>query len=336
MASTEKARRRAGIAALALIAALSLIVGLAAPAAATPRPTVSSVTAQLAKVSHRAEALTEQFNKASQDVAARREQATKALAAAALARQHFQAASGELRFSLVEQYKGVPMSVAGALFTAGSGQQYIDRLTMMSVLTHHRAGIAASMRVAHDNAEAAQNAATKALADARSVRDALQKKRAAVLKEQAKVKALLAQLTARQRNAYFTGGQAPVTSWKAVPVSGLAAIAVKFALAQLGKPYVWGAAGPDSYDCSGLTMAAWAAAGVQLSHYAPTQFTAGHHVNESDLAPGDLVFFYPGIQHVAMYIGKGMVVHAPQTGDVVRIVSLSTMQNVYQGAVRLP
>ena len=83
-------------------------------------------------------------------------------------------------------------------------------------------------------------------------------------------------------------------------------------------------------------MAAWAAAGVHISHYAPTQMTESHRIPESALEPGDLVFFYPGIQHVAMYIGNGMVVHAPTTGDVVRIAPLSSMQADYQGAGRLP
>ena len=133
------------------------------------------------------------------------------------------------------------MSVAGALFTAGSGSA-IHRPSDDDVGAHPSPG--GYCRLDEGGAPTTprprEHAATKALADARSVRDALKKKRAAVLKEQAKVKALLAQLTARRRNAYFTGGQAPVTSWKPVPVSGLAAIAVKFALAQLGKPYVWG------------------------------------------------------------------------------------------------
>ena len=77
-----------------------------------------------------------------------------------------------------------------------------------------------------------------------------------------------------------------------------------FALAQIGKPYVFAASGPNAYDCSGLTMAAWGKAGVQLPHFAAYQYNMGHHVSRSQLEPGDLVFFYPGIQHVAMYIGQ--------------------------------
>lgn len=108
--------------------------------------------------------------------------------------------------------------------------------------------------------------------------------------------------------------------------------AVTFALAQLGKPYVFGAAGPDSYDCSGLTMAAWAAAGVELPHYTVAQYAAGVPVPApSLLRPGDLVFIPgsdgslvpPNPQHVGLYLGQGLVIEAPQTGDVVKVVPLA-------------
>jgi len=108
--------------------------------------------------------------------------------------------------------------------------------------------------------------------------------------------------------------------------------AVTFALAQLGKPYVFGAAGPDAYDCSGLTMAAWAAAGVQLPHYTVAQYQLGEPVAAvSLLAPGDLTFIPgsdgsldpPNPQHVGLYVGDSYVIEAPQAGDVVKIVPLS-------------
>jgi len=105
--------------------------------------------------------------------------------------------------------------------------------------------------------------------------------------------------------------------------------AITFALAQLGKPYVFGAAGPDAYDCSGLTKAAWAAAGIHLPHYTVAQYRAGVPVADSSLLlPGDLIFIPgedgtlepPNPQHVGMYIGAGYVIEAPQTGDVVKII----------------
>jgi len=102
---------------------------------------------------------------------------------------------------------------------------------------------------------------------------------------------------------------------------------VAFAKAQLGDPYVWAAAGPDAWDCSGLTMAAWASAGVYLAHYAEAQYYESTPISASQLQPGDLVFWSyngapSGIHHVAMYIGDGLIIHAPRTGRNVEIDSM--------------
>ncbi|MEV1200601.1 C40 family peptidase [Microbispora rosea] len=107
--------------------------------------------------------------------------------------------------------------------------------------------------------------------------------------------------------------------------SGPGEMAAQWALKQIGKPYVWAAAGPSGFDCSGLTMRAWQRAGVSLDHWTGTQWTSGQHVPLKELRTGDLIFYgrlsrNPGdIHHVGIYIGRGMMVHAPQTGDVVRI-----------------
>ncbi|PPS79510.1 C40 family peptidase [Streptomyces sp. MH60] len=98
--------------------------------------------------------------------------------------------------------------------------------------------------------------------------------------------------------------------------------AIAFARAQLGKPYVWGATGPGSYDCSGLTQAAWKAAGVSLPRVTYDQVNAGTTVSVSQAQPGDLVFFYDDISHVGLYIGDGMMIHAPKPGAYVREESI--------------
>jgi cell wall-associated NlpC family hydrolase len=110
-----------------------------------------------------------------------------------------------------------------------------------------------------------------------------------------------------------------------VPASDRAQVAVDTALAQIGDPYVYGAAGPDAFDCSGLTMYSWAAAGVQLSHASSVQPTQGTPVSLSELMPGDLIFYYSPISHVGMYIGHGQIVHAPHPGTVVSITSMYEM-----------
>jgi hypothetical protein len=115
----------------------------------------------------------------------------------------------------------------------------------------------------------------------------------------------------------------PGSQLLALPTNGtVGAKAVKIAMQYLGVPYVWGGASPSGFDCSGLTMYAYAKVGVYLPHNAAMQYGMGTPVSRSQLAPGDLVFFN-GLSHVGMYIGGGRFVHAPHTGDVVKISSLS-------------
>ena len=116
----------------------------------------------------------------------------------------------------------------------------------------------------------------------------------------------------------------------ALPLSP-AARAVDTALKELGKPYRYGALGPSTFDCSGLTKFAYRAAGIELPHSAAAQYGSGHRVNRNQLQPGDLIF-WRGLGHVGMYIGGGRMVHAPQTGHVVTITSID--QGAYLGAVR--
>ena len=104
-----------------------------------------------------------------------------------------------------------------------------------------------------------------------------------------------------------------------------AQVAVDTALAQLGDPYVWAGAGPDVFDCSGLTQHAYGAAGVYLPHSSNMQSGMGVPVAVTDLQPGDLLFFYSPVSHVGMYIGNGQMVHAPTAGDVVKVVDLAYM-----------
>jgi cell wall-associated NlpC family hydrolase len=127
---------------------------------------------------------------------------------------------------------------------------------------------------------------------------------------------------------------APVATAPVAAPNAAAQTAVDTALAQQGKPYVWAGAGPDAYDCSGLTQFAYAAAGVALPHNAEMQSTFGVPVSRADLRPGDLVFFYSPIGHVGIYIGNGQMVHAPTSGDVVRVVNIDYMWG-YNTARRL-
>jgi cell wall-associated NlpC family hydrolase len=144
---------------------------------------------------------------------------------------------------------------------------------------------------------------------------------------------------AARRAAYagYVAGVGPVDSW--VRAGRAARAAVGWALAQVGDPYRWGASGPAAFDCSGLTSSAYRAAGVAIPRTSLAQWGAGLHPNVPELLPGDLVFYgdqagNPGtIHHVGLYIGNGLMVHAPHTGDVVRVASI--WREGYVGAVRV-
>jgi peptidoglycan DL-endopeptidase CwlO len=115
-------------------------------------------------------------------------------------------------------------------------------------------------------------------------------------------------------------------------VSGNAGVAVRYAYGAIGKPYAWAAEGPDSYDCSGLTLASWRAAGKSLPHNAAMQWDVVSHISRSSLRPGDLVF-YSGLGHVAIYVGNSQVIHAPTFGETVRLASVDMMTPYGYGRV---
>lgn len=168
---------------------------------------------------------------------------------------------------------------------------------------------------------------------------------AKVVAQEEEVTGLRSQIEAAERRAVAAaarrsaaqGAAAATTVASAVahpePASNPGAqAAVDAALSQLGKPYRWGASGPDSYDCSGLTMWAWARGGVSLPHNSGMQYNATARVDRSDIEPGDLLFFGSPIHHVGMYIGNGQMVEAPYSGSQVRIGSIS--RSDYVGAGR--
>ncbi len=134
-----------------------------------------------------------------------------------------------------------------------------------------------------------------------------------------------------------SNGGGDTTVVVAPPASNLGASAAQYALGEQGVPYVWGGSSPGGFDCSGLVVWAYAQAGYGgLPHYTGSLWSSGVHVASSDLAPGDLVFFH-GLSHVGIYIGGGQFVHAPHTGDVVKVSSLSDpwYSSGFDGGVRI-
>ncbi len=135
------------------------------------------------------------------------------------------------------------------------------------------------------------------------------------------------------RAARSAGGTARDAAAPAQAPNARAAQAVAYAHRKLGSPYVWGATGPDAFDCSGLVLAAYRSAGVSLPRTTYAQIDAGRRVSRSELLPGDLVFFYSGISHVGLYIGNGQMIHAPNPSAPVRVAPVDQMP--FAGATRV-
>jgi cell wall-associated NlpC family hydrolase len=345
VASTRNAARLRAVI-IGIVAAGSAAFLIPTIAAAVPRDpatdTIASVTQRLDGLSKRSESLAEKYNGAQITLTARQKSADKAQNVLRSAVAAYQTARAQLADTVKSQYEGAQFSTAGALLTSTTDANYLDKVEALNLLNAHRSAVVAELIAARGNADKAQNAAADALQQAKTVRDTVRKQRADVEVQTKKYTDLLATLNAQQQEAYrdrnapttaqlATTTQAPATpAQPAAPPavgggSAKAQTAVAYARAQLGKPYVFGAAGPDAFDCSGLTMMAWAAAGVSLPHYAPSQMQNGSVVpiDVSAMLPGDLIFLYPDVGHVEIYAGNGMAISAPQPGDVVKYVSVA-------------
>ena len=296
---------------------------------------------KLHQIAQQNEQLSEQTNLAVADVAAKQAALSVAQTAAAKATADYAAARATLKQLLTSQYEGPSFSNTGALLNSTSGQSYLDQINNLNMLSVHRTDVLAAVGVSQTAATKAQAAANTLLTQANDKATALKAQQTALAADQLKYQTMLSTLTAAQQatyTSYDTPAPAAIAAIAASPVhagSAAAQAAVDFAMAQVGKPYVYGAAGPGSYDCSGLTMSAWRAGGVSLPHNAAAQYGYGTHVAESDLQPGDLIFFYHPIGHVTIYIGNGLMVSAPTEGEPVKVATLAGSQSSYTGATRL-
>jgi cell wall-associated NlpC family hydrolase len=311
----------------------------AAPAAV--KPTIHSVQQRLHDLAMKNDQLVEKYNQATNRFHATRAAAAKATKVYRAAQHKLDIATERLSTSAVAQYESGAFSATGALLSSDSGASYLDHLDTLSMLSQHNSQIVISFASTQKQAAEAKKAADHLLAEAKANRAEVADQRTETRKQIAKYKDLLATLNARQQAIWARQNRASMSAsaasqlTRSVPASAAARQAVQFALDQVGKPYVFGAAGPDAYDCSGLTMAAWQSAGVSLPHSAADQYNYGTHVSYDQLQPGDLMFFYQPIGHVTIYIGNGMMVSAPQEGENVQVVAADQFGSDFTGATRL-
>jgi cell wall-associated NlpC family hydrolase len=321
-----------GLAASACVGLLTL----PGTASADPR---SDLTQKVADANHQLEVLSERVNQAQVDLQQQQAAAQQADQAAAAARDQLKAMQGKVAQLARTAYTTGDVSRLDALLTSHSADDFLAQMGTLDVLAGHQTQVLSQAVTTAKTAQKARATAESAAAAAKSTLDGIASKQSQLQVQLADYKKQYAALTAPQQQAVVqaVSGKAVPVQAPAAPVvanSAAAQTAVNTALAQVGKPYVWGASGPNSFDCSGLTMYSYAAAGVSLPHSSSGQSTMGTPVSRDQLQPGDLVFFYSPVSHVGMYIGNGEMVHASTEGTPVQVVSLDSMPG-YNSARRL-
>ena len=325
-------KRIAAIAATLITFVTALVVGLGvATPSATAKPDLETVKKQVEKYDHLAEQASERYN----DAQVKLDQTKTKLGAlnSDLARQQqvVDAMREQVASMVVDQYQGDALSTTSQVVLSSNPDAFLANLNAVSAYNNQRGEVMKEFSTQLDRLKL-RKAAVK---DEAARLTALQKKMAAeksdIDDKAAKAQDLLDKLESEARAKILSGGWTGDVPTD-VPASGRAAAAVRFAMAQVGKAYVYGAAGPNAYDCSGLTMRAWGMAGVGLPHSSGAQQGSGTRVSESELQPGDLVFYYSPVSHVGMYIGNGLIVNALNPSAGVRVSALHSMP--YSGAVR--
>jgi cell wall-associated NlpC family hydrolase len=324
-------RRRLPVAARALAAVAAMAIGatLAPSASAAPKHDLASVQKKVNSLGDTVSKVTEQYDQARIALNAAKKKAAALNKRAA--RQ--QAEADKLRKSIAAMAASAYMggvSDLATLATAKSPQDVVDKATSLDQLSNQDRTRIQQYQRATRLLASERKQADAALAQQQKIASSLKSKKQTILKTLAKQKALLDRLSARNDNRASRADRTPLNL---PPASGRAGAAIAYAKAQLGKPYQWGADGPASYDCSGLTMASWRQAGVSLPHSSQQQYSVLPHVPRSSLQPGDLVFFGSPIHHVGIYVGNSQMIDAPNTGEVVRYDSINRMGD-YAGAGR--
>ncbi|MFH8804460.1 NlpC/P60 family protein [Streptomyces sp. NPDC017936] len=315
---------------------------------AAPDPTPAQVKAKVDKLYQEAEAATEKYNGA-QEKATAAEQRLKSLRDEAARKEaRLNSAREELGSMAAAQYRSGGLAPAMQLALSDDPDQYLDGAAFAERAGDRQSAAVTRVRRQLREIEQLRGAARLELTSLAARRAELKRHKETITGKLDAARRLLSRLTAAERARIQgdTGGDGARASRASaggrddLPVPGSAAAsdaraaaAVSYAYSKLGSPYVWGATGPDAFDCSGLVLAAYRSAGVSLPRTTYSQIDAGRRVSRSELLPGDLVFFYSGITHVGLYIGGGRMIHAPNPSAPVRVAPLDEMP--YAGATRV-
>jgi cell wall-associated NlpC family hydrolase len=330
-------RRAAGLAAAVAVAA----AGAAAygqGAGAAPQPTIAQVQQQINSLQAQIDQTGQQYDAASQQVAAGKLQLAAAQQQAATAQGKYNTARGKLRQVAVAAYETANQSSVAALLTSGDPAQVLAQASLIQDLGNQHNSQVTLFLAAAQRASTAQGNAQRAQLGLDQLQSQLGTKKQHLDSLLSQDNTLLASLNNQAiAAAASVGGSSGTFVTSATytgPTDTPAGKAVAFAYSKLGTWYLWGGTGPR-YDCSGLTQAAWAAGGVSIPRTTYEQWAALPHIAKAQLQPGDLVFFN-GETHEAMYVGNGMMIDAPRTGEQVRMLPLATSwyAQTYDGAIR--
>jgi cell wall-associated NlpC family hydrolase len=337
------------LACTAAATAVTLLVPTHATAAPTPRPPQERSTAalltDLQRLYRETERATEAYNATEEKLKKQRSEVTRLDAALSHARLSLHDSRGAAgRLARLQYQSTSDLSPYVRLLLAQDPQHALDQGHVIARLARERAETVGRLTGTERKAAELARKARKALDDQLALAERQKKNRDAVHKRLRKVEELLASLTAEQlsalaelekkdtakaQRAFLASGALAKDDHKP---SREGARAIRYAKKQLGKPYKWGAEGPKSYDCSGLTSEAWAHAGTRIPRTSQEQWARLDRIPLTKLRPGDLVIYFPDATHVAMYLGKGKVVQAPRPGEKIKISPIAS--NPVLGAVR--
>ncbi|MFF9857884.1 MULTISPECIES: C40 family peptidase [Streptomyces] len=306
---------------------------------ADPQPTAAQVRAKVDKLYQEAEVATEKYNGAKEKADAAEQRLEDLRDEAARKEDRLNSAREALGSVAAAQYRSGGLDPALQLALSSDPDRYLDGAAFAE-----RAGSRQQAEVGRVRKELREigqlrGAARVEVSSLKSRRAELKRHRETVTGKLESARRLLSRLTAEERAdvgdraARSAPGPRESLSASAQAPNSRAAAAVAYAHQKLGSPYVWGATGPNAFDCSGLIQAAYRAAGISLPRTTYAQIDAGRRVPRSELLPGDLVFFYSGISHVGIYVGNGRMIHAPNPSAPVRVAPVDEMP--FAGATRV-
>ena len=329
LASTAQIRRGVAVTvALAVASGIAIYAG-AAGAGAAPAPTISQVQAEVNSLQARVDKTGQQYDAASQQYAAAKARLTQVSKQTASAQAQYNHARVGITALAVAAYENSNQTSVLGLLSSGNPSAVLAQASLVTEVAGTNDLQAAQFLTSAQNLATIRTQRQHTAEGMAQIKTKLAGEKSTLTKLLAGTQAKLDSLTAAQQAQVTastigsTGSSGTTSATYTGPTTTQADKAVAFAYAQIGKPYVWGATGPGSYDCSGLVQAAWAAAGVSIPRTTYDQWAALPHIPYADIQPGDLLL-YNGEGHVSIYVGNGYIIDAPRTGLNVEKIAEST------------